>query len=247
MVSGLDHGRATECNILGYVAPCSIPEVVRDLNAFALGARSVNPEAEVHPVWILNWFDPVAEREAAQALLDVGADVIARESDSTEPDKLAEGSGIFAMGCNAVSEDIAPNALLTAPVWDWSACYKQTIEAAYNGEWESHAYWRHVADGIMSLEALGGMVPQEVQGEINAAEKRIVADDLHPFTGPISDSTGQKRVVAGETLDTGTLLGFDWLVEGVTGAIPSNWSPPTAYPPQRGAFVALPLCLSTLR
>jgi len=221
-LAGITAGHMTESNILGYVAPYPIPEVVRNLNAFALGARSVNPEAEVHPVWIFNWFDPVAEREAAQALLDVGADVIARESDSTEPDKLAEESGIFAIGYNAVSEDIAPNALLTAPVWDWGAYYKQTIEAAYNGEWESHAYWGHMADGIMSLAPFGGMVPQEVQDEVSAAEKQIVAGDLYPFTGPISDSTGQERVVAGETLDDGALLGFDWLVEGVTGAIPSN-------------------------
>ncbi|MCD6286038.1 MAG: BMP family ABC transporter substrate-binding protein [Anaerolineae bacterium] len=221
-LAGITAGRMTESNILGYVAPYPIPEVVRNLNAFALGARSVNPNAEVHPVWIFNWFDPVAEREAAQALLDVGADVIARESDSTEPDKLAEENGIFAIGYNAVSEDIAPNALLTAPVWDWGAYYKQTIEATHNGEWESHAYWGHMADGIMSLAPFGTMVPKEVQDEVTAVEKQIVSGDLQPFTGPINDSTGQERVAAGETLDDGALLSFDWLVEGVTGAIPSN-------------------------
>jgi basic membrane protein A len=219
-LAGITAGRMTESNILGYIAPYPIPEVVRNMNAFALGARSVNPEAEVHPVWIFNWFDPPAEREAAQALLDSGADVIARESDSPEPDKLAEENGVYAIGYNAISPDIAPDAVLTAPIWDWGVYYKQTVEAAYNGEWETHSYWGHMADGILDLAPFGDMVPQEVQDEVNAVKAQIIDGTLHPFTGPITDNTGELRVEEGETMSDEALLSFDWLVEGVTGEIP---------------------------
>lgn len=221
-LAGITAGRMTENNVLGYVAPYPIPEVVRNLNAFALGAQSVNEAVEVHPVWIFNWFDPVAEREAAQALLDVGADVIARESDSAEPDKLAEENGVYAIGYNAVSEEIAPNAVLTAPIWDWGAYYKETIADGYDGEWESHAYWGNMADGIMDLAPFGDMVPAEVQQEVNTAKDQIISGDLHPFTGPIVDNQGTERLAAGETMSDEALLGFDWLVDGVLGRIPSN-------------------------
>jgi len=219
-LAGVMAGHMTNSNVLGYVAPYPIPEVVRNLNAYTLGARSVNPDVEVHPIWIFDWFNPPAEREAAQALLEIGADVIARESDSTEPDKLAEENGVYAIGYNAISEDVAPNAVLTAPIWDWGVYYKETIENAYNGEWETHAYWGHMADGIMEMAPFGDMVPQDVQDDVNNAQEEIIAGTLHPFTGPIRDQDGEIRVEDGDTMTDEALLSFDWLVEGVVGSIP---------------------------
>ncbi len=219
-LAGITAGHMTESNILGYVAPYPIPEVVRNLNAFALGARSVNPEAQLHPVWIMDWFNPPAEREAAQALLDTGADIIARESDSTEPDKLAQENGVYAIGYNAISQDVAPDAVLTAPIWDWGVYYKETVEKAYKGEWETHAYWGHMADGILDLAPFGDMVPQDVQDEVEAVKERIVNGELHPFTGPIYDQEGEVQVPEGETMTDEALLSFNWLVEGVVGQIP---------------------------
>lgn len=219
-LAGIVAGRMSKTNVLGYVAPYPIPEVVRNMNAFALGARSVNPQAEVHPVWIFNWFDPPAEREAAQALLDVGADVIARESDSPEPEKLAEENGVYAIGYNAIAPDVAPNAVLTAPIWDWGVYYKQTVEEAYNGTWEPHTYWGHVNAGLLDLAPFGEMVPQSVQDEVNAAKAQIIDGTLHPFSGPLNDNSGAERVAEGETMTDEALLSFDWLVEGVVGNIP---------------------------
>ncbi|MEA3308024.1 MAG: BMP family ABC transporter substrate-binding protein [Chloroflexota bacterium] len=219
-LAGITAGRMTESNVLGYIAPYPIPEVIRNLNAFALGARSVNPQAKVHPLWIFNWFDPPAEREAAQALLDAGADVIARESDSTEPDKLAEENGIYAIGYNAISQDVAPNAVLTAPIWDWGVYYKETVENAYQGNWKTHAYWGHISDGILNLASFGDMVPQEVRDEVDVVKKQIVAEELQPFTGPLKDSGGELRVAEGATMSDEELLSFDWLIEGVVGEIP---------------------------
>ncbi len=219
-LAGITAGHMTESNVLGYVAPYPIPEVVRNLNAYTLGAQSVNPDVVVHPVWIMDWFNPPAEREAAQALLDVGADVIARESDSTEPDKMAQEEGVYAIGYNAISEDVAPDAVLTAPIWDWGVYYEKSVEQAYNGEWETHQYWGHMADGIMDLASFGHMVPEDVQEEVLAAKDQIVSGELHPFTGPIMDQDGELRVEEGETMSDEALLSFDWLVEGVKGTIP---------------------------
>ena len=219
-LAGITAGHMTKKNILGYVAPYPIPEVVRNLNAFARGARSVNPAVEVRPVWIFNWFDPAKEREAALALLDAGADVIARESDSPEPDKAAEEAGVYAVGYNTIKPEIAPKAVLTGPIWNWGVYYKQTIEALQQGTWQTHAYWGRMADGILDLAPFGAMVPQEVQDEVNAAKARIISGELHPFTGPIKDNAGKERVKAGETMTDEQLLSFDWLVEGVVGEIP---------------------------
>jgi basic membrane protein A len=219
-LAGMTAGRMTDSNILGYVAPYPIPEVVRNLNAFTLGARSVNSDAELHLVWINDWFNPPAEREAAQALLDTGADVIARESDSTEPDKLAQENGAYAIGYNAISEDVAPDAVLTAPIWDWGVYYKDTVKKAHDGEWKSHAYWGHMSDGILDLAPFGDMVPQQVRDEVNAAKEEILSGELHPFSGPIRDQDGEVRVAEGETMTDEALLSFDWLVEGVVGQIP---------------------------
>src|SRR5690606_26506279 len=120
-------------------------------NAFALGARSVNPDAEVRPVWIYAWFDAPKERDAAQALLDAGADVIARESDSVEPDKLAQENGVYAIGYNAVSSDVAPDALLTAPIWDWSVIYEKKVKDVAEGTWTNDPIWWGMAEGVLDL------------------------------------------------------------------------------------------------
>jgi basic membrane protein A and related proteins len=219
-LSGIAAGRMTKKNLLGYVAPYPIPEVVRNLNSFTRGARSVNPQVEVRPVWIFSWFDPAKEREAAVALLAEGADVIARESDSPEPDKAAQEAGVYAVGYNTIKPEIAPKAVLTGPIWDWGIYYKQTLEALQNATWTTHAYWGRMADGLLDLAPFGEMVPQAVQDEVNAAKAKIISGELYPFTGPINDNTGAERVKAGEKMSDEQLLSFDWLVEGVKGEIP---------------------------
>ena len=127
---------------------------------------------------------------------------------------------MYAIGYNAISQEVAPDAVLTAPIWDWGVYYTETVEEAYNDEWETHAYWGHMADGIMDLAPFGEMVPQKVRDEVNAAKEKIVSGDMHPFTGPISDNEGELRVADGETMTDEALLSFNWLVEGAVGQIP---------------------------
>lgn len=219
-LAGIAAGEMTESNKLGYVAPYPIPEVVRNMNAFALGAQSVNPDVEVHPIWIFAWVDPVKEREAAQALYDLGVDVIARESDSTEPDKLAQENGIYCVGYNAYQPDVAPDALLTAPVWRWGVYYEKVVQDVIDGTWSPTPAWWGMADGIMEMAPLADFIPDETKSLIRQKEQEIIAGDFDVFVGPIKDNTGQERVAAGVTMPDEDKLSFDWLVEGVVGSIP---------------------------
>jgi basic membrane protein A len=219
-LAGIVAGEMTESNVLGYIAPYPIAEVVRNLNAFALGAQSVNPDVEVRPVWLFSWFDPPREREAAQALIDAGADVIARESDSVEPDKAAEEAGVYAVGYNAISADVAPNAVLTAPIWDWSVIYEKKVNDVANGTWTNEPIWWGMADGVLDLAPIADFVPVEVAEAVEAQKAAIIAGELDLFCGSIADNTGEERVAEGECMTDEQLLGFDWLVEGVTGEIP---------------------------
>lgn len=219
-LAGMVAGKMTKKNVMGYIAPYPIPEVIRNMNAFALGARSVNPAATVHPVWINTWVDPVKEREAAQALLDLGADVIARESDSTEPDKLAEENGIYCIGYNAYQPDVAPKALLTAPVWNWGVYYKQAVQDVMNDTWTNAPIWWGLKEGLLSLAPIADFVPADVKTLVAQKQQEIVDGKFDVFVGPIKDNKGQERVAAGATMSDESKLAFDWLVEGVVGSIP---------------------------
>jgi len=219
-LAGIVAGKMTKKNVLGYVAPYPIPEVVRNMNAFALGARSVNPNVTVIPVWIFSWFDPTKEREAAQALIDQGADVVARESDSVEPDKLAEQERVYAVGYNAISADVAPNAVLTAPIWNWGVYYKKAVEEVMAGTWTPTPIWWGLKEGLLDLAPFGKMVPNDVKALVEKEKARIIRGEFDVFVGPIKDNTGKERVPAGVTMTDEEKLAFDWLVEGVKGTIP---------------------------
>jgi len=219
-LAGIAAGKVTKTNVLGYIAPYPIPEVVRNMNAFTLGARSVNPDVKVHSVWIFTWVDPVKEREAAQVLLDLGCDVIARESDSTEPDKLAEENGVYAIGYNAYVPAVAPNALLTSPIWNWGVFYKKAVQAVMNGTWTNTPVWWGLAEGLLDLAPFGPAVPDDAKALIEQKKQEIIAGTFDVFHGPIKDNTGELRVPDGVVMADEEKLAFDWLVEGVVGIIP---------------------------
>ena len=224
-VSGLIAGRMTTANRLGYVAAFPIPEVIRGINAFALGVRRANPAASVQVVWTNTWFNPQQERAAAEALLDGGADVIAQHQDTAGPQQAAQERGVYGVGYNADMSVQAPEAVLTSPIWHWDVFYTQVVQQVLDETWESNQYWGGWKDGLVDLAPIGPMVPAEVRAEAEAEIARFKSgerDIFAIFTGPINDQSGAEKVPAGAALTAEQLLGaeMDWFVEGVEGDIP---------------------------
>ena len=221
-LTGMIAGKMTKSNVLGYVAAHPIPEVIRGINAFALGARSVNPDVKVNVVWTQTWYDPAKEREAAESLLDVGADVIAQHQDTPAPQQAAEKRGNYSIGYNSDMTEFAPDAHLTAPVWNWGVIYKKVAEEVHNGTWTSYQYWGGLADGVVGLAPYSDLVPQEVRDMVEAKKAEIVAGSWDVFTGPINDNAGEEKVAEGATMSDSDMLGMNFLVEGVVGSVPES-------------------------
>ncbi len=223
-VSGLVAGAMSESGQLGYVAAFPIPEVIRGINAFTLGVREINPEATVQVVWTNTWFDPQLERQAAEALLDGGADVIAQHQDTPGPQQAAEERGKYGVGYDADMAPLAPAAVLTSAIWNWGGFYTDTVRQVIEGTWQSSQYWGGWEDGIVDLAPLGPMVPDDVRQSTEAAIAEFESGDQSIstiFTGPLTDQSGEVRVPAGETMTDEELLSMDWFVAGVQGAIPT--------------------------
>lgn len=223
-VSGMIAGQMTESNKIGYVAAFPIPEVIRGINAFTLGVREANPEATVQVVWTNTWFNPQVERQAGEALLDGGADVIAQHQDTAGPQQAAEDRGLYGVGYNADMAPLAPDAVLTSAVWNWGPFYIDTVQQAIDGVWESSQYWGGWQDGIVDLAPIGPMVPDDVRAMAEAEAEKFKSGEetiYTIFTGPLLDQTGAERVPADQAMTDEELLSMSWFVEGVQGEIPS--------------------------
>ena len=218
-LSGLVAGSMTEANVIGYVAAFPIPEVTRGINAFTIGVRKVNPDAVVKVIWTNTWYNPTQEREAAVALLDAGADIIAQHQDTTEPQKAAQERGKLSIGYDSDMRASVGDSVLTSPVWNWGSYYVRTVEAAMKGMWKSQQYWGGLEDGIVQLAKMSPLVPQDVQELVAKEGGKIVSGDWDVFMGPLSDQEGNLIVGDGEQIDRGTLLSESFFVEGVEGKL----------------------------
>lgn len=221
-LSGLVAGKMTKSNIIGYVAAHPIPEVIRGINAFTRGVRATNPKAEVRVVWTSTWYDAVKEREAAVALLDQGADIIAQHQDTTEPQKAAQERGALSVGYDSDMSKFVGDTVLTSPVWNWGAYYVQTVKDAMDGKWQKHQYWGGMKEGAVALAPLSPKVPQDVKDLVEADKTKILNGEWDVFWGPIKDQSGQERVAAGQKMTDAEILNMDWFVEGVVGTIPAQ-------------------------
>lgn len=217
-LSGMAAGAMTESNQIGYVAAFPIPEVLRGINAFTLGAQRVNPDAEVEVRWTSTWFDPTIEGEAAQSLLDGGADVLAQHQDTPATGEAAEEAGAYWVGYNDDMERFAPEAWLTGPVWDWGPFYTDTAQQVIDGTWESDQYYGNMADGMVTLAPVADSVPQDVRDEIAEVQQQIIDGEFAPFTGPIVDQDGNEVAADGEVIPLEDLLAMDYFVQGVIGS-----------------------------
>ncbi|MEJ2199205.1 MAG: BMP family ABC transporter substrate-binding protein, partial [Desulfuromonadales bacterium] len=219
-LSGIVAGKMTKANVIGYVAAFPIPEVIRGINAFTLGVQSVNPKAEVRVVWTQTWFDPGIERDAADSLLDVGADVLAMHQDAPATLQAAEARNAFVIGYNSDMRDFAPNAFLTAPVWNWGPLYSKIAQEVKDGTCKSESIWWGMKEELVQLAPISDRVPADVKALVEEQTAAIKSGALHPFAGPVTDQDGTVQIAAGATPDDGHLLGMSYFVKGVQGTIP---------------------------
>ena len=221
-LSGIAAGAASKSGKLGYVAAFPIPEVVRGINAFTLGARSVNPKATVQVSWTSTWFDPAKEKEAAQSLLQAGADVLGMHQDSTATGEAAKEAGAKWVGYNSDTKaGDFPDTWLTAPVWDWGPYYIAAAKSLAGGTClagDAGQYYGNMKDGTVKLGAFGSSVGAETQATIATKAAAIIDGSFAPFTGPIKDNEGKEQIAAGVVAPLGDLLGQMYFVEGVIGS-----------------------------
>lgn len=221
-LSGIVAGRMTTANHIGYVAAFPIPEVIRGINAFTLGVRSVNPDATVHVGWTFSWYDPTLEGNAADTLLDEGADVMAQHQDSTAAVDRAEAHGAYAVGYDSDMLPLAPDTVLTSAVWNWGVYYTERIRLVQDGTWSTHSYWGSIADGIVDLGGFGSMVSQEIKDEVAAKRAELEAGTWDVFDGEVRKQDGTVWIATGSSMSDDDLLGMMEFVEGVVGDIPDE-------------------------
>lgn len=218
-LSGIVAGMKTESNKVGYVAAYDIPEVIRGINAFTLGVLSVNPEAEVFVRWTNTWYDPAKEKDAALSLLDEGCDVIGQHQDTPGPQIAAQERGKWAIGYHIDSRESAPEAFLTAPVWDFGPYYVEQVQNVMNGTWKAESYWGGMETGLVGLAEMKDNVPAEAKAKVEEVTQQIADGKFDVFTGPIYDQDGNLKVKEGERMTDQEMLEFLWFVKGVVGKI----------------------------
>lgn len=221
-LTGLVAGAMTKSNIIGYVAAHPIPEVVRGINAFTLGVRAQNPKATVRVVWSNTWYDPGQEKEAAESLLSIGADVLAQHQDSPAAIQAAAAKGKYAVGYNSDMSKFGPKAFLTAPVWDWGPMYMYFAKKVEAGTFKGEDVWWGMDKGVIDIAPIGPMVPASVKSMVATKRSAIIAGKFNELAGPIKDQSGTVRVPAGSALSDSAQLSMNWFVQGVVGKVPAK-------------------------
>lgn len=217
-VAGVVAGLMTKTNVLGYVAAYKIPPVIIGINAFLLGARSVNPKAVVKVVWDGSWNDPPKATNAANALMNAGADVIANHLDTPATLEAAAARGKYGITGNGYFQNVAPKAFLTGTPFDWNHLFSGVVKAAMNHTFKPAFLRGDLADGTIKVLPYGPSVPQSVRQAANKAEQAIISNQLDIWKGPIYDTAGKLVVPPGKTLTQKQKDAMTWLVKGVESA-----------------------------
>jgi basic membrane protein A and related proteins len=225
-LAGMAAGYATKNGNIGYVAPYPIPEVIREIDAYTLGARYVHPGATVRVVWTNSWFDPSKERAAAQSLAASGVDVLGDGVDDPTVGQVAQANGLKWTGYDSNQNSFAPNAFLTATVYNWDNYYVNSVKAAMNNSWKSSFYYGSIADKMIQIAPYGKSVSAQARAAIDKRKAEMVAGTFNPFTGPLTKQDGTVGLPAGQTLPVWTpnnpsqlsKYTLNWFVQGVIGS-----------------------------
>ena len=221
-MAGVLAGKMTHSNTLGVVASVPIPEVLRNINSFTLGAQSTNPNIKTKVVWINSWFDPSKEAEAATALINGGADVLFQNTDSSAVLQTAEKMGKRGFGWDSDMTAYGPKAHLGSAIIDWAPYYIKAVGEALDGKWATGQTWWGVKEGAIDLVSLAADVPEDAKAKLEEVRSGLKAGTYNIWKGPISDNTGKEVLAEGTVADDKFLGGINWYVKGVEGKVPGK-------------------------
>ena len=218
---GVLAGKLSRSNTLGYVASFPIPEVIRNIDAFTLGARSVNPKIRTRVVWVDTWYDPGKERQAAEALVAQGADMLCQNTDSAAVVQTAERLGVGACGWDSDMAQYGPKAQYAANTQNWTDYYIAEVQKVLDGTWTGgRATVGGLKEKMVMISPLNKSVPAEVAKLFEARRAAIISGQLNPFAGPLKDNADKQQLAAGAALTPEQLMSINWYVEGVEGSVP---------------------------
>lgn len=222
-MAGIIAGAMSKTGQLGVVGSIPIPEVIRNINSFTMGARTVNPKATTRVVWVNKWFDPPRESEAAQSLLDQGADVLFQNTDSPAVLQTAQKAGKFAFGWDSDMTAYGPKAHLASAIINWGPYYTKAVDDALKGTWKNDGgAWWGVPEGAIDLVSISDKVPAAVRARVDKVKAGLKDGSFKVWTGPIRDQSGKEVLPAGKAADDKFLHGVTFYVEGVQGKVPSK-------------------------
>ncbi|MDM0084126.1 BMP family ABC transporter substrate-binding protein [Variovorax sp. J31P179] len=221
-MAGVIAGSMTKSNTLGVVGSVPIPEVLRNINSFTLGAQSVNPKISTKVVWVNEWFSPPKETEAATALINGGADVLFQNTDSPAVLKTAQEKGKRAFGWDSDMTAYGPKAHLASAVINWTPYYTKATQDMLDGKWTTGQTWWGVKEGAIDLVSIAEDVPAEAKAKIEEVKKGLKDGSFSIWKGPIVDQDGKEVVAAGAVADDKFLSGVNFYVKGVEGKVPGG-------------------------
>jgi basic membrane protein A len=222
-LAGIIAGKMSKSHTIGVVGSIPVPEVIRNIDAYTLGAQSVNPKIKTKVVWVNSWFDPPKETEAAQSLINGGADVLLQNTDSTAVLQTAEKNKKFAFGWDSDMSKFAPNAHLASAIINWEPYYSKAIKETLDGTWKGNtATWWGIKEGANDIVAISDQVPADVKDLVAKTKASIADGSFKVFSGPLIDSTGKEVLKAGESADDKMLGGLNFYVKGVEGKVPGS-------------------------
>ncbi|MCB4788403.1 MULTISPECIES: BMP family ABC transporter substrate-binding protein [unclassified Delftia] len=219
-LAGIVAGGMTKTKTVGVVASVPIPEVVRNINSFVLGAQSVDPSIKAKVVWVNEWFAPPKESEAATSLINGGVDVLYQNTNSPAVLKTAEERGARAFGKDGDMSAFAPKAHLGSAVIDWTPYYSKVTQDTLDGKWQGGSFWWGVKEGAIDLVKIADDVPQDIKDKVAKARDGLKDGSFAVWTGPIKDNTGKEVLTAGQVGDLGFMTSINFFVNGVEGKVP---------------------------
>jgi basic membrane protein A len=222
-MAGVIAGKMSKTGTLGVVGSVPIPEVVRNINSFTLGAQSVNPKVKTKVVWVNEWFNPPKETEAATALINGGADVLFQNTDSSAVLQTAEKMGKRAFGWDSDMTAYGPKAHLASAIINWGPYYVKSVGEALEGKWTGNtAAWWGVKEGAIDIVSIAADVPDDTKKRLDEVKAGLKDGSFSIWKGPITDNTGKELLAKDVVADDKFLGGLKTYVKGVEGKVPGN-------------------------